>query len=65
MDKKDVTYTLKIKIPNIFRYTKETDKEFNQRVKEEGKKRARYYLSGYLFDPTNKIIIEDVQIDNE
>ena len=65
MDNKEVSYTLEIKMPGFVRYKSESDEAFDKRVKEEGKKRIRYYLSGYLFDPEHKNIFETAKIGNE
>lgn len=58
MDNNEISYSLTIKMPGFHRYPSETDENFERRLKEEGKKRARYYLSGYLFDPDHKTIFE-------
>lgn len=65
MDKKDISYSLTIKMPSFIRYSNESDEDFAKRAKEEGKKRARNYLSGYLFDPENKTIFEKTSLGNE
>ena len=63
MDNQETTYTLTVKIQNIIRFSSESDSEYEQRVLEEGKKRARYYLSGYLKDPNNEVVFETVSIN--
>jgi hypothetical protein len=62
MDDKEVTYSLIINMKDFVRYSNESEEEYQHRVKLEGKKRIRYYLSGYLQDPENKIISEEVKI---
>ena len=62
MDKK-VSYILKIKMSDFVKYNNESDESFEKRVKEEGKKRLRHYLSGYLFDPEHKTIFEEINFE--
>ena len=56
----EATYTISIKLSEIFMSGNVTDVEIKKRVIEEGDKRLRHYLSGYLFDPDGKIIHKDV-----
>ncbi len=60
MDNNELSYTLTIKMPGFVRYVNESDEEFAKRAKTEGNKRARYYLSGYLYDPDHKTIFEEI-----
>ena len=63
METKSTKFTISIRLDDFIRYSNETDDSYEQRLKEEGKKRARYYLSGYLFDPSNKNIFEEVSFE--
>lgn len=58
MDSKEISYTLKIKMPSFIRYSNESDEDYEKRVLKEGKRRATYYLSGYLLDPDHKVVFE-------
>jgi hypothetical protein len=62
MENKETNYSLTINMPDFVRYINESDEDFVKRVKLEGIKRVRYYLSGYLSDPDGKIITENVNI---
>lgn len=64
MDNKEINYSITIKLTNLFKYPSETDEMFEKRVKEEGKKKLRYYLSGYLYDPENKVFFEKVTVND-
>lgn len=63
MDNDEISYSLEIKLSGFPRYLNETDEIFQERVREEGKKRLRYFLSGYLVDTDNKIIFEQINFD--
>lgn len=63
MDNKETSYSIKIKMSGFLRYINESDENFEQRVKKEGKKRMQYYLSGYLFDPENENIFEEINFE--
>lgn len=63
MDTKEISYSIEIKMPRFVRYINESDDDFEKRVKEEGKKRLKYYLSGYLFDPEHKTIFEQANFE--
>lgn len=65
MENKETSYSLTIKMPKFVRYPNETKEHFEQRVLEEGKKRARYFLSGYSFDPEHKVYFEKVEVADE
>lgn len=56
----DAEFTLKIKMPDMFVSPNITGPELKKMVQEEGEKRLRYYLSGYLLDPENKIIQKEI-----
>jgi hypothetical protein len=64
MEIKEISYSITIKLTNQLKYSNETDEMFEKRVKEEGKKRLRYFLSGYLYDPENKVFFEKVTIND-
>jgi hypothetical protein len=60
--KLEAEYTITIKLTDIFMSGSVTDDEIKTKVIEEGDKKLRYYLSGYLLDPDKKIINKDVTI---
>ena len=63
MDNKEISYSLKIKMPGFVRYINESDEDFEKRLRLEGKKRLTYYLSGYLFDPEHKTLFEEINYE--
>lgn len=63
--KKNVKFTLSVNLFNIFQYSNESDEHFEKRITEEGKKKLRYYLSGYLLDPNKKVFEERIEINEQ
>jgi hypothetical protein len=59
----DCEYSLKVNLEVILPddCTKE---EIDNKIKEEGTKRLRYYLSGYLLDPDKKFITDEIKLKN-
>ena len=41
-----------------------TKEEIDKRIEEEGKKKLRYFLSGYLLDPDKKVISDEIKFKN-
>jgi len=58
----EADYTITIKLKDIIMSGPLTDQEINEKVIEEGDKKLRYYLSGFLSDPNKKIIDKQVSI---
>lgn len=56
----DAEFTIKIKMSGMFVTDKITGPEIKKMIQQEGEKRLRYYLSGYLLDPENKIIEKEI-----
>jgi len=57
----DAEFKLTVKISDMFILPNLTEEEIKQKIKEEGEKKFRYYLSGYLFDPEGKIIGNEIK----
>ena len=59
----DCEYSLKVNLEVILPddCTKE---EIDNKIKEEGTKRLRYYLSGYLLDTDKKVISDEIKLKN-
>lgn len=60
----DAEFTMTIKISDFIVHSKLSEEERMKALIEEGEKRARYYLSGYLFDPNGKNMKKNVIIQN-
>jgi aminoglycoside phosphotransferase family enzyme len=60
-----VDYQLTIRMIDVMKYPSETNEDFEERIKKEGKKRASYYLSGYLLDLDNKVVFESIKLGDE
>jgi len=58
----DADFTITIKLSDVFMSNDSSDEEIKGRVTQEGEKRLRYYLSGYILDPEQKIINKEVSI---
>ena len=56
----DAEFTIKVKISDMIVNHNTSGHELKLKVKEEGEKKLRYYLSGYLQDPNNQIISNEV-----
>lgn len=56
----DAEFSIKIKLPGLYVSNKLTSHELKKIIEQEGEKRLRYYLSGYLRDPENKVIEKDI-----
>jgi hypothetical protein len=56
----DAEFKLTIKMSDMFMNPNQTEEEIRKKIKEEGEKRFRYYLSGYLFDPEGKSIGNEI-----
>jgi len=52
-------YSLTVKL-EVFMPKEHSSTELEDRIKEEGQKKLRYYLSGYLLDPNKQIIRDNV-----
>jgi len=58
----EADFTITIKLFDVFMSNDSSDEEIKEMVTQEGEKRLRYYLSGYLLDPEKKIINKEVSI---
>lgn len=56
----DAEFIVKIKMTDLFVGSDLVPLDFRNRIVEEGEKRLRYYLSGYLKDPENKVIEKEI-----
>jgi len=56
----DAEFTVKIKMTDLFVGSDLVPLDFRNKIIEEGEKRLRYYLSGYLKDPENKVIEKEI-----
>jgi len=59
----DCEYSLKVNLEVILP-DESTKEEIDRRIKEEGTKKLRYYLSGYLLDPDKKVISDEIKLKN-
>jgi hypothetical protein len=57
--KYECEYTITIKLSDVYMNPGHSSDELRDKVTLEGKKQIIKYLSGNLFDPEKKIIIED------
>ena len=55
-------FTLTIKLGELFINPNSSDDEIELKLIQEGEKRLRHYLSGYLLDPDKKIILKNLEI---
>lgn len=55
-------YILKVKV-DVYIHPEHSSTELQEKIKEEGQKKLRYYLSGYLSDPDNKIITDEIKFE--
>ena len=55
-------YILKVKL-DVYMPSDHSSTELQERIKEEGEKKLRYYLSGYLKDPDKKIITDEIKFE--
>lgn len=60
----EADFTITVKLGELFIMPNSTDDEIKEKLIEEGERRLRYYLSGYLFDPDRKFINKNVTIHN-
>jgi len=61
----DAEVSITIKLDDFYIHSKLTEEEMDKTVLEEGEKRIRYYLSGYLFDPNGKVVDKKIIIKNK
>ena len=59
----DCEYTIKVNL-EIITSDDLPKEEIDNKIKEEGKKKLRYLLSGYMTDPDNKIFTEEIKFKN-
>lgn len=60
----DAEVSITIKLNDLYVHSKLTEEEIENTLLQEGEKRMRYYLSGYLSDPNRKVIDKKVIIKN-
>lgn len=60
----DAEVSITIKLNDLYVHSKLTEEEIENTLLQEGEKRMRYYLSGYLLDPNGKVIDKKVIIKN-
>jgi len=63
MKKLEGEYTIKIKITGNYYSNANPEETPDNLIKELGRKRIMAYLSGNMFDPTGKIIQEEIKIN--
>lgn len=56
----EAEFIIKIKMPEIIVPNNISGLELKKKLHEEGEKRLRYYTSGFLSDPDNKVISKDI-----
>lgn len=56
----DAEFTIKIKMSDLYVKSDIIAPELRAKIIEEGEKRLRYYLSGYLLDPEGQIVKKDI-----
>lgn len=61
----DAEVSITVKLNGLYVHSKLTEEEIQKTLLDEGEKRIRYYLSGYLFDPNGKVIDKQVIIKNK
>jgi hypothetical protein len=61
----DAQYTVTIKITDFFVNSQLSEEEIGELLIKEGDRRVSHFISGYLFDPENKIISRNVIINNK
>ena len=60
----DAEVSITIRLKQFYVNSNSTDEQINKTLLEEGEKRMRHYLSGYLYDPDGKVIDKKVIIKN-
>lgn len=61
----DTEFSLSVKITDMYISDNLSEEEKKDLLIKEGEKRLRYYLSGYLLDPENKVINKNIIIHNQ
>jgi len=56
-------YTIKVKVRESYVSDKMTEQELKDRIKEEGQRIIMAYTSGRMFDPTKKVIQDNVKLE--
>lgn len=56
----DAELIVKIKMSDFYVASDLVPADFRQKLIEEGEKRLRYYLSGYLKDNDNKVVEKEI-----
>ena len=56
----DAEFIIKIKMSDLYMKSETIAPELRKKIIDEGEKRLRYYLSGYLSDPEGKIVEKDI-----
>jgi hypothetical protein len=64
-NKKEITYTLTVNMPNCIKLIDETTQDYEKRLLEEGKQRALQYLTGKSYDPEHKVFFEKIIINEQ
>ena len=55
-------YTITVKVMDVMNVSDETEQNIDSLIKQAGQKIMKKYLNGKLFDPDNKVIIEQIKI---
>ena len=51
-------YNMKVKV-EVYMPNEHSSTELQDKIREEGQKKLKYFLSGYLLDPDKKVIHEN------
>ena len=55
-------YTITVKVMDVMNVSDETEQSIDSLIKQAGQKIMKKYLNGKLFDPDNKVIVEQIKI---
>lgn len=55
-------YTITVKVTDVMNVSDDTEQNIDSLIKQAGQKIMKKYLNGKLFDPDNKVIIEQIKI---
>jgi hypothetical protein len=61
----DAEISITIRLNDFYVHSKLNEQEMDKALLDEGEKRIRHYLSGYLFDPNGKVVDKKVIIKNK
>lgn len=62
MQRVSAEYTITVKVTDVMNVSDDTEQNIDSLIKQAGQKIMKKYLNGKLFDPDNKVIIEQIKI---